>query len=105
MYTLHILIFALLANAKNSSSDSYHTCYVLAGLSSAQHKWHFNTAETKTEMGGNLASPYQWTCEPFDGEVQIYNEEDRVGTLHPVFVIPEGAAEQTRAYFASKGGF
>jgi protein farnesyltransferase subunit beta len=39
------------------------------------------------------------------GESQIYNELDRVGTLHPIFVIPEGVAEKTRAYFASKGGF
>ncbi|KAE9370437.1 terpenoid cyclases/Protein prenyltransferase [Stipitochalara longipes BDJ] len=94
-----------LRDKPSHSSDSYHTCYVLAGLGSAQHKWHFNTTETKTEMSGNLASPYQWTCEPFTEEVQIYSEEDRVGTLHPVFVIPEGAAEETRAYFASKGGF
>jgi protein farnesyltransferase subunit beta len=70
-----------------------------------QHKWHFNTTETKSEMIGNLAYPYQWTSEPFVGDEQIYDEEDRVGTLHPVFVIPEGAAEETRAYFASKGGF
>ena len=38
-------------------------------------------------------------------ESQIYDEEDRVGTLHPILVIPEGIAEQTKAYFASKGGF
>jgi protein farnesyltransferase subunit beta len=56
-------------------------------------------------MTGNLVSPYQWTSEPFVEDEQIYDEGDRVGTLHPVFVIPEGAAEETRAYFASKGGF
>ncbi|RAL60201.1 hypothetical protein DID88_000822 [Monilinia fructigena] len=39
-------------------SDSYHTCYVLAGLSSAQHKWHFNTSAQKTESSGMLVSPY-----------------------------------------------
>jgi protein farnesyltransferase subunit beta len=70
-----------------------------------QHKWHFNTTETKSEMTGNLVSPYQWTSEPFVEDEQIYDEGERVGTLHPVFVIPEGAAEETRAYFASKGGF
>jgi len=36
---------------------------------------------------------------------QIFEEDDRIGTLHPVFVIPEGTAEEMRAYFASKGGF
>jgi protein farnesyltransferase subunit beta len=93
------------ANSRNSNSDAYHTCYVLAGLSSAQHKWHFNTAATKGETTGILSSAYQWTSEPNIEESQIYDEEDRVGTLHPVFVIPEGIAEKTRAYFASKGGF
>jgi protein farnesyltransferase subunit beta len=93
------------ANSHISNSDAYHTCYVLAGLSSAQHKWHFNTAATKEETTGILSSAYQWTSEPIIEESQIYDEEDRVGTLHPVFVIPEGSAEETRAYFASKGGF
>ncbi|KAJ8064484.1 hypothetical protein OCU04_006818 [Sclerotinia nivalis] len=86
-------------------SDSYHTCYVLAGLSSAQHKWHFNTSTQKEELSGMLVSPYQWTAEPYIETTQIYDEEDRVGTLHPVFVIPEGVAEETRAYFAAKGTF
>lgn len=52
-----------------------------------------------------LVSPYQWTAEHYVETTQIYDEEDRVGTLHPVFVIPEGVAEETRAYFASKGTF
>lgn len=86
-------------------SDSYHTCYVLAGLSSAQHKWHFNDSAMRMESSGTLSSPYQWTSEVFVEESQIYDEEDRVRTLHPVFVIPEGAAEEMRAYFSSKGGF
>ena len=93
------------ADSRNSNSDAYHTCYVLAGLSSAQHKWLFNTAATKESTTGILTSAYQWTSEPIVEASQIYDEEDRVGTLHPVFVIPEGAAEATRAFFASKGGF
>ena len=90
---------------ENSNSDSYHTCYVLAGLSSAQHKWRFNASIPGPEAVGTLPAPYQWTVEPTHEEDQIYDEKDRVGTVHPVFVIPEGIAEQTRAYFASKGGF
>jgi len=90
---------------ENSNSDSYHTCYVLAGLSSAQHKWHFNTSIPASQAVGTLPSPYQWTVEPIHEEDQIYDEKDRLGAVHPVFVIPEGIAEQTRAYFASKGGF
>ena len=38
------------------------------------------------------------------GQAQIYDEKDRVKTVHPVFVVPEGVAEATRAYFATKGG-
>lgn len=53
----------------------------------------------------SLNSPYRWTSEKFVDEVQIYDESDRVKTLHPVFVIPEGVAEATSVYFASKGGF
>jgi protein farnesyltransferase subunit beta len=88
-----------------SGSDSYHTCYVLAGLSSAQHKWHFNDTAMKEVATGNLASAYQWTVEPVIADSQIYDEEDRVRTVHPIFVIPEGVPERTRKYFASKGGF
>jgi len=57
------------------------------------------------ETIGVLVSPYQWTSEPFIDDSQIFDEADRVRTLHPVFVIPEGAAEEMRAHFASKGGF
>ncbi|KAG0648919.1 Ras s prenyltransferase subunit beta [Hyphodiscus hymeniophilus] len=94
-----------LRDKPSHNSDAYHTCYVLAGLSSAQHKWHFNTPATKKGSTGILSSAYQWTSEPIIETSQIYDEEDRVGTLHPVFVIPEGIAEETRAYFVSKGGF
>ncbi len=88
-----------------SNSDSYHTCYVLAGLSSEQHKWHFNTFATKTATSGMLTSAYQWSSEPIVEASQIFDEEDRIETWHPIFVIPEGAAERAKEYFASKGGF
>ncbi|EPE27026.1 Terpenoid cyclase/Protein prenyltransferase [Glarea lozoyensis ATCC 20868] len=95
-----------LRDKPSHNSDSYHTCYVLAGLSSAQHKWRFNApARSSTERPETLSSAYQWTSEFLFDEEQIFDEEDRVLTLHPVFVIPEGIAEQTRAYFASKIGF
>jgi protein farnesyltransferase subunit beta len=83
-------------------SDGYHSCYVLAGLSSAQHKWHFTG--TKSVQKSGLIAPYQWYAEKYVGEEQIYDEEDRVNVLHPVFVVPVGVAEQTRAYFESIGG-
>ncbi|KAH8811997.1 terpenoid cyclases/protein prenyltransferase alpha-alpha toroid [Xylogone sp. PMI_703] len=95
-----------LRDKPSHSSDSYHTCYVLAGLSSAQHKWHFSPSMLAEEtLSGNLISPYRWTVEPIVKETQVYDEEDRVKTVHPVFAVPQGVAERTRTYYASKGGF
>lgn len=92
----------------HSRPDSYHTCYVLAGLSSAQHKWHFRSPATETATGaasGVSLSALQWTSERIVGASQIYDDEDRVATLHPVFAIPDGVAERTMAYYACKGRF
>ncbi|KUJ21780.1 CaaX farnesyltransferase-like protein beta subunit Ram1 [Mollisia scopiformis] len=94
-----------LRDKPSHNSDSYHTCYVLAGLSSAQHKWHFNTSATKTESSGMLTAAYQWTSDPILEYSQIFDEEDRVNTWHPIFAIPEGASERARSHFESKGGF
>lgn len=52
-----------------------------------------------------LSSAYQWISEPIIEGSQIFDEDDRVETLHPLFVVPEGVAEETRAYFAAKGAF
>jgi protein farnesyltransferase subunit beta len=52
-----------------------------------------------------MVSAYRWTSEPIIEDSQIFDEKDRVTPLHPIFVIPEGVAEKTRAYFSSKGGF
>lgn len=88
-------------------SDGYHSCYVLAGLSSAQHKWEVNKSESKPIAGQDLTAPYQWICKgkAFKEEYQIYDDEDQVKILHPVFVVPEGTAENARMYYASLGEF
>jgi len=55
-----------------------------------------------------LAYAYQWAVDKFQpvaGEEEVFDEIDRVGTLHPIFVIPEGVAEQTWGYFVAKGAF
>jgi protein farnesyltransferase subunit beta len=39
-----------------------------------------------------------------DGE-QIFDEEDRVATVHPVYVIPQHKVEDMQSYFSSKHGF
>jgi protein farnesyltransferase subunit beta len=97
------LIGGSILTSNPSSSDSYHTCYVLAGLTSAQNNWHFDASAS--ESSGFLSSAFQWTSEPIVEHSQIFDEEDRIGTLHPVFVIPQGTAEEMRAHFTSRGGF
>lgn len=69
----------------------------------AQHKWHFTTSSEFSS--GSMLPELKWTSEPVIEDPQIYDEKDRVRTVDPVFVIPEGVAERTQAYFASKGGF
>ncbi|KAK6581491.1 hypothetical protein PZA11_006182 [Diplocarpon coronariae] len=94
-----------LRDKPSHTSDSYHTCYVLAGLSSAQHNWFFNASESQAKISDPLTSAFQWNSEPILESSQIFGEQDRVGTLHPVFVIPQGTAEEMRAYFISRGRF
>ena len=43
---------------------------------------------------------------PYFGEpTQIFDEMDRVESIHPVYTIPEEKVELMREYFASKQGF
>ena len=43
------------------------------------------------------------TVFPYLDEVQIYENADRLRTVHPVFVIPPRKVEDTLAYFREKG--
>ncbi|KAM4063000.1 prenyltransferase and squalene oxidase repeat domain-containing protein [Hirsutella rhossiliensis] len=82
-------------------SDAYHTCYVLSGLSSAQHKWNLARAGAdETAMGGEV-----WTVSTYDKGEQIFDEQDRVRPTHPVYAIPQENADDCQNYFASKPGF
>ncbi|KFH41232.1 Protein farnesyltransferase subunit beta-like protein [Hapsidospora chrysogenum ATCC 11550] len=82
-------------------SDAYHTCYVLAGLSSAQHKWTLASARPEAQVLGTD----QWVATPYMRGEQIFDESDRVCTTHPVYVIPQHKVESILDYFASKAGF
>lgn len=82
-------------------SDAYHTCYVLSGLSSAQHKWDLVTPRAhESLMAGD-----SWTVSPYMEGEQIFDEEDRVCTIHPVYVMPQHKVEEVQSYFATKTGF
>ena len=90
-----------LANAKPRPSDAYHTCYVLSGLSSAQHTWT-PTPESEVQLPG---APARWDVEACAEGEQVFDEADRVGPTHPVYAIPQDRVEAITAYFGSKAGF
>lgn len=79
----------------SSPSDAYHTAYVLAGLSAAQHTW---SPPTRDENAWTTVFPYL-------DDVQIYENVDRLRTVHPVYVIPPRKAEEMMAYFKAKESF
>ena len=82
----------------------------MAGLSSVQHHHYLKTTTT-----GQAAEPsdsvFRWASSRsipmLNGqtEQEIYDEEDRVRALHPVFVIPPAAVERSRLWYRQKGAF
>lgn len=100
-----------------SPSDAYHSCYVLSGLSSAQHKWELvenqeiaasaAAADADADEGANLAagSLGSWSVSPYLDEVQVFNEQDRIVPLHPVYAIPAECVADIKTYFDTKQGF
>lgn len=103
-----------------STSDGYHTCYVLAGLSSAQHKSELvdtgvpgvdATQCGAGDMGSTMLSgqPYldntSWSVTPYPDEAQIFDEQDRLVPLHPVYALPLGRVADIKRYFDAKPGF
>ena len=90
--------------------DTYHSCYTLAGLSAAQHHLHFVDGK---EADGS--SPYEpalhWTHSNHipsmqgNPEEEIFDSEDRVKPIHPIYVIPWAAVEQTYSWVKQREGF
>jgi protein farnesyltransferase subunit beta len=79
-------------------SDAYHTCYVLSGLSAAQH---VATADTPpAEQVANVT----WTVLPHPDD-QIFDDDDLINPTDPVYAIPQSGREEMMAYFLSKPGF
>ncbi|KAF2276677.1 CaaX farnesyltransferase beta subunit Ram1 [Westerdykella ornata] len=85
--------------------DAYHTCYNLAGLSAAQHNYKFDEKMTGDVGKGSFGAPFHWKGDGlFEGD-KVWDEEDVVEEVHPVFVIPFEAAMACREYFEAKDGF
>ncbi|KAI1078033.1 prenyltransferase and squalene oxidase [Whalleya microplaca] len=81
-------------------SDAYHTCYVLSGLSSAQH-----VSRLLATDGEGLTMHSKYDVSPHTSNPQIFDEEDRVNATDPVYVIPERKRKDIMSYFLSKSGF
>ncbi|CAN8098096.1 unnamed protein product [Discula destructiva] len=118
-------------------SDAYHSCYVLSGLSSAQHKWELAATNPEATAvaamaGGNAedqeeeaaatakataaeqmddkataaaAALATWSVTPYLDEAQVFDEQDRLVPLHPVYAVPAECVADIKAYFGAKQGF
>ena len=67
----------------------------------AQHSHYYS--ETVAD-GAPFASAFSWQCTPMERhqasmeEDNVYDEQDRVKDLHPVYVIPHVAVHATKAW-------
>lgn len=93
---------------------------MLSGLSSAQHKWELaattrggldadpnaGVEEDAEEAEANFEEPAaSWSVSPYLDEVQVFDEQDRIVPLHPVYAIPSECVSDIKAYFDAKQGF
>ncbi len=83
-------------------SDAYHTCYVLSGLSAAQHQWRLTISEENTAPRDAAGV---WTVFPYPEDTQIFGPQDRIQPTHPVYAIPLDKQLAARDYFLAKEGF
>ncbi|CAO1604703.1 CAAX farnesyltransferase (FTase) subunit beta, variant 2 [Xanthoria calcicola] len=83
--------------------DSYHTCYVLAGLSSAQHYNYYNQGEKDNGLP-EFGDAFRWASMPYRSSHET-GDGSRLRPIHPIYVIPWSAVEDTREYFEQQGQF
>ena len=89
--------------------DAYHSCYTLVGLSSTQHR-NYVTKKWDTESGYPLDSAFHWASERISAkdeheEEELFDAEDKLESIHPIYVIPCAAVERCRKLFNQKVGF
>ncbi len=85
-------------------SDAYHSCYVLSGLSSAQHQWELDD-EPNVQQQPAAAADLVWAVLPYLDGPQVFDNKDRVRPIHPVYAIPQQNVRVMKEYFAEKPGF
>ncbi|KAL8666985.1 MAG: hypothetical protein Q9202_000907 [Teloschistes flavicans] len=83
--------------------DAYHSCYVLAGLSSAQHCTWYEKGDGPGSMPA-LTDAFRWITSRRPTEIlsqaepQASKTEGAVIPVHPIFVIPWPAVERTASW-------
>ena len=90
--------------------DAYHSCYVLAGLSSTQYHNYFTADCGDARIVDALDSALQWRSSriSFGGDSdheRLVDAEDKIEALHPIFVIPWSAVDGCSQHFIQKKGF
>jgi protein farnesyltransferase subunit beta len=91
----------------SAKPDGYHTTYALAGLSAAMNHYHYDTEAAVRSGSGRLTAGFNWSGEgPTKAEMRVLGveESDRVGFVHPVYVMPFNVVEGFSTKF-EKGGF
>jgi protein farnesyltransferase subunit beta len=83
--------------------DSYHTCYVLTGLSAAQNIFSYREVERLGVVGATAG--FGWNVEERGSDDVPCEYMDRVRAVHPVFVVSFESVEEARRYFEEKVGF
>ncbi|PWY87219.1 CaaX farnesyltransferase beta subunit Ram1 [Aspergillus sclerotioniger CBS 115572] len=82
--------------------DSYHTCYTLTGLSTAQHRHYHTTSSASSNEVFASAFSWKWTpitaSEDTSSDQNVFDEKDRLKASHPIFVIPHAAAESMHGW-------
>ncbi|KAF2434485.1 prenyltransferase [Tothia fuscella] len=90
-----------LRDKPSKNPDSYHSCYVLAGLSTAQHYFGFQDQESFSVV--RASAGFGWSI---TGRADVIcDEDDWVKPVHPLFVVPFERAVECRKYFEEREGF
>lgn len=85
-----------LRDKPGTNPDTYHSNYVLSGLSGAQHRYYYNDKDVNTIVLGDYG--FHWSSE-LSTELDI--GLNSVRPINPVHVLPEGVAEKMVQFYKS----
>lgn len=63
------------------------------------------TTSMDEKAAAAAAALASWSVSPDLDEVQVFDEQDRIVPLHPVYAIPAECVADIKAYFGAKQGF